>query len=100
MCGRFTQAYTWCELVALYRLTVPATNLEPRYNVVPTTTVETVIARDGEFELSRMPFPVAIAGIRSYCDGGAVNKMTQRHRTSYLLIRMQTFGRQLNMRLN
>ena len=69
MCGRFTQAYTWCELVALYRLTVPATNLEPRYNVVPKTTIETVIARDGELELSRM-------------------------------IRMQTFGRQLNMRFN
>ena len=33
MCGRFTQAYTWQELVALYRLTVPASNLQPRYNI-------------------------------------------------------------------
>jgi putative SOS response-associated peptidase YedK len=35
MCGRFTQKYTWRELVELYRLTQPARNLEPRYNVAP-----------------------------------------------------------------
>ncbi len=47
MCGRFTQAYTWQELVALYRLTVPALNLQPRYNIAPTTTVDAVIPRGG-----------------------------------------------------
>jgi putative SOS response-associated peptidase YedK len=45
MCGRFTQAYTWRELVALYRLTQPAVNLQPRYNIAPTTTIDVVIPR-------------------------------------------------------
>jgi putative SOS response-associated peptidase YedK len=47
MCGRFTRLYTWSELVALYRLTGTyfMSNLEPRYNVCPTTAID-VIARD------------------------------------------------------
>jgi putative SOS response-associated peptidase YedK len=40
MCGRFTQAYTWRELVELYRLTVLARNLCPRYNIAPTTSID------------------------------------------------------------
>jgi len=42
MCGRFTQNYTWRELVELYRLTQPARNLRPRYNIAPTTTIDVV----------------------------------------------------------
>jgi putative SOS response-associated peptidase YedK len=45
MCGRFTQHYTWRELVALYRLTMPAVNLRPRYNIAPTTIIDVVIPR-------------------------------------------------------
>ena len=38
MCGRFTRNYTWQQIHALYRLTLPAAipNFQPRYNVCPT----------------------------------------------------------------
>jgi putative SOS response-associated peptidase YedK len=48
MCGRFTQHYTWAELVALYGLTQPAPNLNPHYNIAPTDTVEIVIRPRGK----------------------------------------------------
>ena len=36
ICGRFTNRFTWRELVELYRITepylTPVSNLEPRYN--------------------------------------------------------------------
>ena len=54
MCGRFTQKYTWRELVGLYRLTQTARNLEPRYNVGPTTTIDALRVRDGTRELVAM----------------------------------------------
>ncbi len=55
MCGRFTELYTWSELVELYRLTQPARNLEPRYNIAPTTAIDVVIPRShGGLELMPM----------------------------------------------
>jgi putative SOS response-associated peptidase YedK len=54
MCGRFTQKYTWRELVDLYRLTQPARNLEPRYNVAPTTEIDVLRLRDGAREVVPM----------------------------------------------
>ena len=48
MCGRFTQAYTWRELVALYGLTQPALILQPRYNIAPTTTIDVLIPRSAD----------------------------------------------------
>lgn len=46
--------YTWQELVALYRLTIAASNLQPRYNICPTTTIDTVITQEGKRELAAM----------------------------------------------
>jgi putative SOS response-associated peptidase YedK len=48
MCGRFTQAYTWEQLVRLYRLTMPPVNTQPSYNVCPTDQVDVILpAADG-----------------------------------------------------
>ena len=54
MCGRFTQSYTWRELVELYRLTQPAVNLRPRYNIAPTTAIDVVTLVDAGPELVPM----------------------------------------------
>jgi putative SOS response-associated peptidase YedK len=54
VCGRFTRKYTWNELVALYRLTLGASNLQPRFNVCPTTTIDAVVETDGKRELVGM----------------------------------------------
>src|SRR5208282_2651350 len=54
MCGRFTQNYTWRELVELYRLTQPARNLRPRYNIAPTTTIDVVKSGNAGPELVPM----------------------------------------------
>jgi putative SOS response-associated peptidase YedK len=45
MCGRFTQLYSWPELVALYRLTMPPMNLQPSYNICPTDPVHVLCLR-------------------------------------------------------
>jgi putative SOS response-associated peptidase YedK len=56
MCGRFTYRLTWPEIVRLYRLTLdqPARNTQAPYNVCPTTTIDTILDRDGNRELVPM----------------------------------------------
>jgi putative SOS response-associated peptidase YedK len=47
--------YTWEELVRLYRLTDPfMTNLQPRYNICPTTTVDVIVSGDDKRALVPM----------------------------------------------
>jgi putative SOS response-associated peptidase YedK len=54
MCGRFTQKYTWSELVDLYRLTQTPRNLEPRYNIAPTTDIDVLRNHNGGREIVSM----------------------------------------------
>jgi putative SOS response-associated peptidase YedK len=56
MCGRATYKLTWEEIVALYRLTLdqPPMNTRARYNVCPTTTIDTILDQDGKRRLERM----------------------------------------------
>jgi putative SOS response-associated peptidase YedK len=56
MCGRSTYKLTWEEIVALYRLTLdqPARNTQARYNVCPTTTIDTVVGQIGGHALVPM----------------------------------------------
>lgn len=54
MCGRFSQAYTWEQVLAFSQpLTVPAArgNLQPRYNIAPTTTVDIIVGTENGREL-------------------------------------------------
>jgi putative SOS response-associated peptidase YedK len=56
MCGRATYRLTWEEIVALYQLTLfqPAVNTRARFNVCPTTTIDTILDQDGKRRLERM----------------------------------------------
>ena len=56
MCGRATYKLTWEEIVALYRLTLdqPPVNTRARYNVCPTTTIDTIVASEGKRTLVPM----------------------------------------------
>jgi putative SOS response-associated peptidase YedK len=56
MCGRFTYKLTWEEIVRLYRLTLdqPARNTQARYNVCPTTSIDTIVEADGKRRLEPM----------------------------------------------
>src|SRR5919202_4057338 len=45
MCGRFTQLYTWAEVNDFLSFGTPPRNLQPRYNVAPTTTIDVALNR-------------------------------------------------------
>jgi putative SOS response-associated peptidase YedK len=56
MCGRTTYQLTWERIVQLYRLTlgVAPHNFQPRFNVCPTTTIDTIVSADSKRCLARM----------------------------------------------
>jgi putative SOS response-associated peptidase YedK len=54
MCGRFTRNYTWAQIHSMYSLVSPASNLQPRFNICPTTNVDVVIRGEGRRSLVPM----------------------------------------------
>lgn len=56
MCGRFTRHYTWREIYELYQLTLGSnqSNLLPRYNICPTTTIDAVLPAFDQRQLVQM----------------------------------------------
>ena len=55
MCGRFTQRYTWSEVLQFLRVFGPPRNLQPHYNIAPTMTVDVIrLDKDGKRELVPM----------------------------------------------
>ena len=54
MCGRFTQHYTWAEVHAFLNVFGPPRNLQPRYNIAPTTVVDVIRPGPNGSELAPM----------------------------------------------
>ncbi len=54
MCGRFTQHLSWEELQRLADLIGQPRNLQPRYNVAPTTMIEVIRPTPAGHELGQM----------------------------------------------
>jgi putative SOS response-associated peptidase YedK len=55
MCGRFTQRYTWSEVLEFMRVFGPDRNLQPRYSIAPTMTVDVIrLDESGNRELVPM----------------------------------------------
>ena len=63
MCGRSTYRLTWEEIVRLYRLTLeqPAQNTRARFNVRPTTTIDTIASPDGKRRLGPMRWGLVLS---------------------------------------
>lgn len=54
MCGRFTQAYTWQEMLRAYNLIGAARNLQPNYNVAPTQSINVIGATEAGLQVKDM----------------------------------------------
>jgi hypothetical protein len=68
-CGRFTHRHTWADIHRMYRLTSPASNVQPNYTVCTTDTVNVVTSFQDTRTLEPMrwvpiPTPVVEAAQR------------------------------------
>ena len=89
MCGRFTHRYTWADIHRLYRLTSPASNVQPSYNVCPTDIVNVVTSSQDVRILQPLrwgliPHPLHYPGV------GLTNGRTRRTANSRTISRAPT----------
>ncbi len=54
MCGRFTQNYTWAEVHDFLNVFGPPRNLQPHYNIAPTTNIDVIRLGENGRELVTM----------------------------------------------
>ena len=57
MCGRFTQSFTWAEIVELYNLLdeiAPGLSFAPSYNVAPTHNAGVIVSAEGGLRFQPM----------------------------------------------
>jgi putative SOS response-associated peptidase YedK len=73
MCGRFTRNYTWAQIHAMYSLSSPASNLQARFNICPTTEVDVVIRGDDQRVLMGLFDAAALALVFFQREGNQPN---------------------------
>jgi hypothetical protein len=65
-CGRFTHRHTWADIHRMYRLTSPASNVQPSYTVCATDTVNVVTSFQDTRTLEPMRWvPIPTAGVEA-----------------------------------